>query len=66
MLYAWLSLGALMLCLFALPISLIALLFRSTRRKAKWAALASAVGVVASFVSFGYHHDVLTGGAENR
>jgi hypothetical protein len=62
MLYAWLSLGALILFLIALPVSLIALLFRSTRRKAKWAALVSTIGVVASFVSFGYHHDVLNGG----
>jgi hypothetical protein len=62
MLYARLSLGSLLLCLIALPISLLALLFRRSRRKAKWAALASTVGVVASFVSFGYHVDMLRGG----
>jgi hypothetical protein len=61
MLYAWLSLGGLILCLIALPVSLIALLFRQTRRKAKWIALASTVGAVASFVSFGYQHDLLRG-----
>jgi len=61
MLYAWISLGVLLLCLIALPVSLIALLFRGARRTAKWVALASTVGMVASFVSFGYQHDMLTG-----
>jgi hypothetical protein len=49
--YVWLA--ALLLCLLVLPGSLIALLFRRLRRKAKWAAAASAVGLVASFISFG-------------
>ena len=56
--YSWLSLGALMLCLIALPVSLGALISRCLRRRASWAAIASIIGIVASFVSFGYTHDL--------
>jgi hypothetical protein len=58
LLYSWLSLGALMLCLIALPASLAALISRRLRRRAGWAAIASTIGIVASFVSFGYTHDL--------
>ena len=49
--------AVLLLFLLALPISLIAIAFRSLRPKAKWTALASAIGLVVSFVFFGYVAD---------
>jgi hypothetical protein len=56
--YSWLSLGALMLCLIALLVSLGALISRRLRRRASWAAIASTIGIVVSFISFGYTHDL--------
>lgn len=56
--YSWLSLGALMLCLIALPVSLGTLISRRLRRRAGWAAIASTIGIVVSFISFGYTHDL--------
>ena len=47
----WLAIA--LLCLLALPASLIALLFSGVRRQAKWMAVASAAGFVVTFVAFG-------------
>jgi hypothetical protein len=52
---AWLL--VLVLCTFALPNALVALLFRSLRQAAKRLAAVSAMGLVVSFVGFGFSHD---------
>jgi hypothetical protein len=46
-----------LLCLLILPGSLVALLFRKQRPKAKWAAGTSAIGLVVSFILFGVTAD---------
>ena len=47
----------LLVCLLSLPISLVALIFSRFRQKAKWAAIASPIGVIVSFVAFGLTYD---------
>jgi hypothetical protein len=54
----YLALGALLLCLIALPISLGSMISARLRRRAGWAAIGSTVGLVASFVTFGYARDM--------
>jgi 4-amino-4-deoxy-L-arabinose transferase-like glycosyltransferase len=56
--HTWLLI--LVLCLIALPISLLTLISRPPPRLAKRVALASAIGIVVSFVSFGLTHDANT------
>ena len=54
-------LAVVLLCLLILPVSLIALLFRNLRPNAKWAAAASAIGLVVSFILFGMTTDLKRG-----
>jgi hypothetical protein len=56
-------LGIMLLCLIALPVSLIAMISRDLRRRAQWVAVASTVGLVVSFMRYGYLHDMQTGGS---
>jgi hypothetical protein len=54
------------LCLLILPGSLIALLFRNLRPKAKWAAAASGIGLVVSFMSYEPRNPCEIGICENE
>jgi hypothetical protein len=58
----YVSMGILLLCLIALPISLISMISRNLRRRSIWVAIASTVGAVASFMTFTYALDLEKGG----
>jgi hypothetical protein len=58
----YVAMGAFLLCLIALPISLISMISRNLRRRAIWAAIATTVGLVASLMTFTYARDQERGG----
>jgi hypothetical protein len=62
----YVAMGILLLCLIALPISLISMISSNLRRRAGWAAIASTVGLVASLMTFTYALELEKGGPRSR